>query len=205
MKGARRKKRFIMCGNEWNWCDAVQAIGSILTPLLGLGIVNHWFERKLSEKIDREENMVLNKETNATGEDALNDFWRLVQKNIPRLEGKSIPTRRYWSVPYEKGIRLAYVVLEAKARVELYIDNGDEEWNLRLYGDLRNRKAAIEKSLSAILSSERVQTKWFPRPDSRAKGLGLEYSASGLNDPRHWDAIIEFYKKAAPALTKAVA
>ena len=196
-----------MCGSEWNWCDAVQAIGSILTPILGLGIVNHWFERRLFEKIAREEavNMNLDEEPNATRVDAVNDFWRLVQKNIPRLEGKSIPTRRFWSLPQGKGMRLVYVVLETKARVELYIDNGDDEWNLRIYGDLKNRQVAIEKSLSAILSSEQVQMKWFPRPDSRAKGVGLEYSVSGLSDRSRWDAVIEFYKRAAPALTKAVA
>lgn len=196
-----------MCGNEWNWCDAIQAVGSILTPILGLGIVNHWFEKRLSEKIEREEvaNMGRDEETNATGEDALNEFWRSVQKDIPRLEGKSIPTRRYWSVPCERGIRLAYVVLESKARVELYIDNGDEEWNLRTYGDLKNRQKAIKENLSAMLTSGQVQIKWFPRPGSRAKGLGLEYNASGLNDKKRWNAIIEFYKKAAPALTKVVA
>lgn len=191
-----------MYGSDWNWCDAVQAIGTFLTPILGLGAVKHWVGKKLSEKIDREEkvNMGDGGESNEAAENLVHDFWQLVQRNVTMLKGRSIPTRRFWSVPHKSGIRLVYVVLESAARVELYIDNGDEEWNLRTYNGLLERKEEIEKQLKK--SSGKVV--WFARPNSRAKGIGLEYDDFGLSDKDGWVSIIDFYKTAAPLLIEVI-
>lgn len=187
---------------DWNWCDAVQAIGAVLTPILGLTVVNRWIGKRLSEKIDHEEmfNMDCVGESNVTKGNSAHDFWQFVQNEIPMLRGRSIPTRRFWSVPYKSGIRLVYVVLETTARVELYIDNGDDEWNLRTFNNWWERKNEIEKRLTGL--SEQVV--WFLRPNSRAKGIGLQYSLSGLNEPSGWKGIVDFYKKAAPLLENAV-
>ena len=191
-----------MYGSDWNWCDAVQAIGTALTPILGLGVVNRWIGKRLSEKIDREEvlNMDCVGESNSAAENSVHDFWQSVQSNVAMLKGRSIPTRRFWSVPHKSGIRLVYVVLETAARVELYIDNGDDEWNLRTFNGWWERKEEIEKQLRG--SSGRVV--WFARPNSRAKGIGLQYDASGLSDRNGWASIIDFYKTSAPLLMEAI-
>ena len=191
-----------MSGSSWSWCDAVQAVMSIVTPVLGLGVVKHWIEKKLLDRINQEENVNMSREddSNVHGKDVTHDFWKLVQSSIPALEGRSIPTRRFWSIPYKSGIRLVYVVLEKEARVELYIDNGDDEWNLRTYNSWLDRKDLVEKRLGE-LSGRFV---WFSRPNSRAKGIGLRYDASGLNDRNGWSAIVDYYKTTAPSLLEAI-
>lgn len=191
-----------MGGDSWSWCDAVQAVMAIVTPVLGLGVVKHWLEKKLLNRINQEENANMSREdeSNVQGTDGIRDFWKMAQENIPALKDRSIPTRRFWSIPYKSGIRLVYVVLEKEARVELYIDNGDDEWNLRTYNSWLDRKDLIEKRLGVFSR----QVVWFSRPNSRAKGIGLRYDASGLGDRNGWKAIVDFYKMTAPSLMEAI-
>jgi len=192
-----------MYGSDWNWCDAVEAIAAIITPILGSGLVIQWFQNKRVEAIRSEEsrNMQSDAGSNVDVDDPIHEFWALIQRNVPGLAEKSIPTRRFWSLPFKKGIRLVYVVSTSSARVELYIDNGDRDWNLRVYDQLKRRKSEIERIISRQTSEGVI---WFDRLDSRAKGIGIGYEESGLKDQDRWGAVAEFYKRATSAL-KSVA
>lgn len=187
-----------MNGSGWNWCDALSAIGSILMPIVTVMLANGWFKKKREEAFEAEQSANMNQDDqeHSDGADVLREFWGAVRNGIAGLGNKSLPTRRFWSLPFKKGVRLVFVISDAYARVELYIDNGDAEWNLNLYEQWKTRRKEIDSELGQLRSGRVI---WYDRPQSRAKGIGVQWDKGGLKEKSKWMDIIDFYNDSVSA------
>lgn len=185
-----------MNGSGWNWCDALSAIGSILMPIVTVMLANGWFKKKREEAFETEQSVNMNRDDqeSSDGADVLREFWCEVRNGIAGLRNKSLPTRRFWSLPFRSGVRLVYVISDAYARVELYIDNGDGEWNLNRYEEWKSRRNEIECELGKKLPGRVI---WYDRPQSRAKGIGVEWDQVGLGKKNTWNETVAFYNSSA--------
>ena len=188
--------------SEWTWCDAVEAIAAFITPFFGLAIVQNWFNFKREVNVDEEQRRVFaDEEIHPQEYDTLEEFWKLIKDNVTILAKRKIPVRRFWNVPLKKGIRLVFVVKEGCAQAELYIDNGNAEWNREVYDKLKARKDQIEQYVSRMAIGKLI---WFDRTSARAKGIGILYEKSGLRDGTKWLNIAKFFNSATPALKNIV-
>lgn len=80
------------------------------------------------------------------------------------------------------GLSYNYVIGMNVARVELYIDRGESEWNKRVYNILFQHKEEIESLFSKGLE-------WQLLPNKRACRIQFVFPNIGLNDEDHWDEL----------------
>lgn len=101
----------------------------------------------------------------------------------------------------KKGVYFNYIITYEGARVELYIDNGDANWNKNTFDTLFRNKPEIEKSLGSPLVWERLD-------DKRASVIRFLLNEYSLKDKDNWpvlqdqmiDAMIRFEKALRPYL-----
>jgi len=101
------------------------------------------------------------------------------------------------------GIYYSYNVTYEGARVELYIDNGDGNWNKAVFDTLLRNKTKIEESFGDVLLWERLE-------DNRASVIRFRLSNVGLLDKDKWpelqdqliDAMIKLEKAFRPYIQK---
>ena len=92
------------------------------------------------------------------------DFWTELlsrSKNKTTLYDKKSPgVKSYLDTGAGKaGIYYHFIISEQGARVQLYIDRGNSDWNKRVYDTLINDKSAIEKAFGDPLVWERLDDK----------------------------------------------
>jgi hypothetical protein len=80
------------------------------------------------------------------------------------------------------GLGFNYVTTQHSARVELYIDRGDEEENARVFQHFLDRREQIEAEFGAPLD-------WQPLPGRRACRINCEAAQQGYRDEDAWDAV----------------
>ena len=112
------------------------------------------------------------------------EFWTQLlsrSKNKTTLyEKKSPGIESYLGIGAGKaGIHYHYIISEQGARVQLYIDRGDSDWNKRVYDALLKDKPLIEKVFGDSLIWERLE-------DKRASIIRFPVSQLGLKDKSNW-------------------
>lgn len=103
----------------------------------------------------------------------------------------------------KRGVSYNYVVANRGARVELYIDNGDKDWNKSVFDSLSKNRAKIEEAFGHPLVWERLENK-------RASIIRFSLNQFGLQDKDKWSelqeqmiaAMIKFDKAFRPFIQK---
>lgn len=117
-------------------------------------------------------------------------FW---EKALPVLKAKSSiynnasPTKDHWisGASGYSGIGFNTVILMNGARVELYIDTGEEHRNTSIFEKLKSKENDIDTALAKRLT-------WYELPGKRACKICVEYQGFGLYDEEHWNEIIHW-------------
>jgi len=91
---------------------------------------------------------------------------------------------------------LVFAVAKSYGRAELYIDRGDKGENKRIFDELYENKAKIEKHFGRELVWERLDEKRACRIKSETEG--------NVFDKEAWDAMIAFMVDAMINLEKAL-
>ena len=102
------------------------------------------------------------------------------------------------------GLGWNYVIRKHDSRVELYIDNGDQERNLRLFDELVSHREEIDESFGERLDWQRLEGR-------KACRVQLEIDVGGWADQDRWpeiadamiDAMIRLESAVGPQLKKA--
>ncbi len=101
------------------------------------------------------------------------------------------------------GVFYNYTITNNSARVELYIDNGDANWNKSVFDSLEKNKTKIEKTIGHSLIWDRLD-------DKRASIVRFPIDQSGLKDKDKWnelqdqmiEVMIKFEKAFKPFIQK---
>ncbi len=130
------------------------------------------------------------------------EFW---QQLLERTRGRSPfhtrrkPTTDNWIAAGagKSGLSYKYVILKNGARVELYIDTGDEVKNKKIFDALYSRREAIEATFGEPLDWQRMEGR-------RASRIAYHLTGGGLVDRERWpeiqDAMIEVMGRLEKAL-----
>ena len=132
------------------------------------------------------------------------EFWsQLISrpKNQTQLFSKKSPgVEGYLGIGAGKrGISYNYIINTEGARVQLYIDNGDSNWNKNVFDSFLLNKSEIEGAFGDLLNWEKLD-------DKRASLIRYPITGSGLNDKSKWpelqdqmiEAMIRFEKAFQP-------
>jgi len=95
-----------------------------------------------------------------------------------------------------RGLGLVFAVAKSYGRAELYIDRGEKEENKRIFDELFENRAEIEKHFGRELVWERLDEKRACRIKSETEG--------NVFDKEAWDAMIAFMVDAMINLEKAL-
>jgi len=103
----------------------------------------------------------------------------------------------------KKGIYYSYNITYKGARVELYIDNGDGNWNKNVFDSLVKSKQKIEEAFGNPFVWERLD-------DKRASVIRFSLDQYGLRDKDKWpelqdlmiDTMVKFEKAFRPFIQK---
>ena len=92
-----------------------------------------------------------------------------------------------------------------KTRVEVYIDNGDKEWNKQQFDQLLERKSEIESQIGSDFSWERLDDKRACRISAVQQG-SIDDDPETLEEIREWmiDRLIAFERVFGPILAELV-
>lgn len=137
------------------------------------------------------------------------DFWTQLLAHPKTSEtpfsNKKVPgVESYLMVKGEiKGIFYTYIITKDNARVELYIDNANKEWNKNAFDKLFENKDDIEKVFGDALQWDRLEEK-------RASLIRYTIDGIGLFDQNHWaelheimiKTMINFEKSLSPHIKK---
>ncbi len=82
----------------------------------------------------------------------------------------------------KSGLEFNYVVLMDDARVELYIDRRDAQWNKMVFNTFLQHKVEIEELFGHPLD-------WQLLPEKRASRICFVIARYGLKDQEHWDEL----------------
>jgi len=96
----------------------------------------------------------------------------------------------------KSGLGFNYVVRMDDAQVELYIDNGEAEWNKMVFNTFLQHKTEIEQIFGEPLD-------WQLLPDKRASRIRYLISGYGLKDQEHWEKLQDQLIDAMVRLDKA--
>lgn len=80
------------------------------------------------------------------------------------------------------GLAFNYVLTQHTARVELYVDRGDEDLNAAAFAHFEERREEIEGAFGGELD-------WQPLPGRRACRINFHVDDHGYKDVEHWEAI----------------
>ncbi len=119
----------------------------------------------------------------------LREFWtQLLERARKRtsLHARRKPTTDYWieTGAGMSGVKYIYVLLKDRARIELYIDTGDEAENKRLFDALFAHKDEIEAAFGEPLDWQRLDHR-------RASRIAYVLPGGGLPDQERWPQIQE--------------
>lgn len=136
------------------------------------------------------------------------EFWAQLlsrAKNKTQLHAKKSPSNEHWlsAGAGKSGISYNYIILKDGARIELYIDNGDYNFNKKAFDSLIRNKSDIESVFGDSLSWERLD-------DKRASLIRYPISGIGLQDEDQWpqlqdqliESMIKFDKAFQPYIQK---
>ncbi|MEO0156919.1 MAG: DUF4268 domain-containing protein, partial [candidate division WOR-3 bacterium] len=115
------------------------------------------------------------------------EFWQsLLQKSRrkTRLHAKVQPGKDHWlgTGAGKSGMGLFYIIHMHDARVELYINRRDTEWNKQVYNYLYQHRAAIEDRFGDPIN-------WELLPNKQASRISYVIPDYGLKDQDHWDEL----------------
>ena len=85
----------------------------------------------------------------------------------------------------KRGISYNYIITTTNARVELYIDNGDGNWNKSAFDTLGANKSKIE----AVFGHSPV---WERLDDKRASAIRFSIDQAGLRDKDNWPELQDY-------------
>lgn len=136
------------------------------------------------------------------------DFWSKLlsrSKSKTQLFSKKSPGIEHYinQGAGKKGISYNYIITTNGARVELYIDNGDGNWNKSAFDSLLKNKPKIEEAFGDSFVWERLD-------DKRASVVRFSINQFGLQDKDKWpelqdqmiEAMIKFEKAFRPFIQK---
>jgi hypothetical protein len=136
------------------------------------------------------------------------EFWTQLiarSKGKTQLFSKKTPgIEHYLNISAGKrGISYNYIIITEGARIELYIDHGETNWNKSAFDSLFKNKAKIEESFGSSFLWERLE-------DKRASVIRFSINEFGLQDKDNWPelqdqmigAMIKFEKAFRPYIQK---
>ena len=101
------------------------------------------------------------------------EFWlafaRKYRGEKSEFSGKDLPTRRYWGFPIGNGMSYYVTFNRSCARVELYIDSANANWNKR-----------VCKEMEKKLQTSNPTFKFDDLKDKRAARVSLRTTSCGL-------------------------
>lgn len=112
----------------------------------------------------------------------------------------------YFSAGYAQRVQYeATLASGGRARVGLYIDNTDREWNKNLFDNLERHRAIIEAALGEILEWERLDDRRACRIAAYTEG-SITDSEDRLSETRTWmvDRLLKFKEVFGPRLAELV-
>ena len=112
----------------------------------------------------------------------------------------------YFSAGYGQRVRYAATFdNKARARVELYIDNGDRGWNKKLFSQLDERRDGIESDLGETLAWERLNDRRASRIAAYRPGT-IDDNEETLAEIRAWmvERLLKFRRVFGPRLDELV-
>lgn len=129
------------------------------------------------------------------------EFWRQLlekAKTKTKLHAKISPGVENWisAGAGKSGLGLNYVVRMDDAQVELYIDNGEAEWNKKVFNTFLQHKTEIEQIFGEPLD-------WQLLPDKRASRIRYLISGYSLKDEDQWGGLQELLIDAMVRFEKA--
>ena len=113
-------------------------------------------------------------------------FWKRFRDACTPFAGEDVPFSHFWKVPSDKSGRwFAFVVtMNQGARLEFYIDSGEEDVNASEFNYLKANKAEIERVVGAALEfyeeSEGV----------KCRRIDLPIETPGVADDSEWNNVI---------------
>jgi len=115
------------------------------------------------------------------------EFWgQLLEKakNKTALHERISPSKENWvgAGAGKSGLEYTYVIRMEDAQVELYIDNGDEDLNNKIFDQFFSQKEKIEADFGGQLDWQRLDEK-------RACRVRYVIKTGGLNDKEKWEEI----------------
>lgn len=124
------------------------------------------------------------------------EFWRQL---LERAHMHRKPTIGDWisTGAGKSGLTFTYVILKDRARIELYIDTGDEAENKRIFEALYAHKEAIEAKFGEPLDWQRLEGR-------RASRIAYHLPDGGLSDKDRWAEIQEAMIEAMNRFKKAL-
>ena len=120
-------------------------------------------------------------------------IYRFWERAIPVLRTKTdiynntTPTSDYWlSINAgHRGVWFSSVILNKKARAEVYIRTNDKNSTKKVFNALLKRKAYIEEKFGAPLD-------WQECPDKSLSRVCVHCNNLGVLDEDHWEKLINF-------------
>ena len=108
------------------------------------------------------------------------EFWRGFAREYrggkSEFAGRTPSTRRYWGFPIGNGMSYFVTLNRSCARVELYIDSQNTEWNKRVCDDMKKSLAASNPSM-----------KFDSLPGKRAARIFVENNGFRFKDRDRWN------------------
>ena len=127
-------------------------------------------------------------------------FWMKFRDAFTPFTGEDVPTGHFWKVTNgESGMWFAFVVtMNQGARLEFYVDSGDEDANATVFNLLRASRSEIERIVGSSLEfheeSEGV----------KRRRVDLPVETSGIADDAEWNNVISQFCSKMPLFEKAV-
>ena len=117
-------------------------------------------------------------------------------KSKTQLHANVSPSKSKWTGAWIAGFCFLYAVGEDNARVELKVDNGNEDDNDARFQHLLSKKEQIEEAFGGSLE-------WDPKQGRQRCLIGKDYNAGGYGDEDNWDALCEQLSDGMAQLEKA--
>ena len=127
-------------------------------------------------------------------------FWKRFRDAYTPFAREEVPSGHFWKVSGDKAGRwFAFVATMSQgARLEFYIDSGDEITNAAEFNHLKANKAEIERIVGAALEfheeSEGV----------KRRRIDLPIETPGVADDSEWNNVISQFCSKMPLFEKAV-
>ena len=131
-------------------------------------------------------------------------FWESLLERLKdktKLHAGISPNKDNWlgTGAGRSGVAYNYIILMNGARIELYIDTGNEDTNTQIFDELFSHKAEIEAAFGEPLD-------WQPLEGRRACRIAYHIPGTGLKNEEAWpelqdrmiDAMIRFEKALRP-------